>query len=172
MGKDCSKSQAEAVWAKAFPLFSEEGYPVQSPCRSGSSCEPCPASCHIPSVEKGTTQPLSPPIQLFCNSAESQVPCGNSLISALKQILLKCQGDRLLSRGSPAGTETAPSPKNTLPSSLRIACLRVVFFWSHLFPIAVPVITLPQALSLPPTSMPCLPRHYEPGWWAWCWAGH
>lgn len=45
------------VTSKVFRFFSKEGKPVQYLCRADSICKPFPASCHISSVDKGTTQP-------------------------------------------------------------------------------------------------------------------
>lgn len=161
MGKECFKSQPKHVSLgtcdkQSFPLLLKRGKACTVPVQSRQHLQALP--CLLPHLICGQGNNSARP---FSFSAAQLNASFLVAIYSLQPWAKPCWNPRetcCWSHGCPQlGLKQPHPPKNTFPSTMRIPCLRFVFFfWSHLFPITELVITLPQTLSLPLTSMPCL----------------
>lgn len=167
MGKECFKSQPKGVWLSTHDKQSF----AHSLRRENSCTAPMQTPQHLQAL---------PCLLLHLTCGQGDHPASlpthvaflqHSWILTASWQLARCSLELNPAEilGRPAADPMAPHRWDwNIPILLKIHSLLaweypvwgfVAFFfspWSHLFPITVPVITLPQTLSLPLTSMPCL----------------
>lgn len=164
MGKECFKPQPKGVWLSAcdkqsFQLSLRRGKACRAPMQTQQHLRAPP--CLLPHLICGQGDNLaSQPTHLaFLQHSWMPIASGQLAHCNLEPTPAEIPGRPAADPMAPHGWDW-----NSL-ILLKIHSLLaweypiwgfVFFFWSHLFPITVPVITLPQTLSLPLTSMPCL----------------
>lgn len=160
MGKECFKSQPKHVSLgtcnkQSFLLLLRRGKACTVPVQTRQHLQALP--CLLSHLICGQGDNSARPFSFSATQLNASCLVATHLLQPWAKPCWNPRETCCWSCGSPELRLKQPHPpKNTFPSTMRMPCLRFVFSWSHLFPITVPVITLPQTLSLPLTSMPCL----------------